>query len=251
MESTRPRSQGGFSILEMMVALAIMTIISGVVFQQLNLAMQRSTAEQRKMDLFQEAREFMDQMTRDIRSTGYPNPRNVEGGQFDPTSEPDSQHLAAGLVKIDAGELWFEADVTGNGQVSVIHYFLDTDATKPGCPCLRRSETLKVDGDPVTDQNQPNYQVEVQNVLNGTADNPIFTAYKSDGTKATLPIQMDDVPSSPVADINSIRVTLTVQSKIPDAKTGARPIVSLVSTARLNNCSQAHSSASDALMGCQ
>jgi len=55
----------GFSLLELMVVLIIVLTISGAVFQTINMTTQRSAAEQTKVDMFQEAREFMDQMSRD------------------------------------------------------------------------------------------------------------------------------------------------------------------------------------------
>lgn len=245
----RRKSESGFSLIEMLIVVAILTIVTGTIFQQIGEAQKNASAEQMKLDLFQEAREFMDQMARDLRSSGYPNPRNAAAGQFSPTLEPESQYLASGLVRLDNGELWFEGDVDGTGQVSVVRYFLDTDTTHPNCPCLRRSETLKIDGDPLTGQTEPNYQVEVQNVLNGqTAEDPIFTAYLSDGTKKTLPINIKD-NAVDLANINSIRVVLSVQSPRPDF-TGGKPTMTLVSTVRLSNCSQAHSSATKSVMGC-
>src|SRR5438034_5570095 len=68
----------GFSLLELMIVLIILLGISAAIFQTINLTTQRSSAEQTKVDMFQEAREFMDQMSRDLRQAGYPNPRNMD-----------------------------------------------------------------------------------------------------------------------------------------------------------------------------
>src|ERR1700751_5027149 len=83
-------AQSGFSLIEMMVAIAVLTLIMGVVFGSINRAQQTSSSEQIKLGLTQQGREFMDQLTRDLRSTGYPNWRNT-----DPTSafgSPTSQY---------------------------------------------------------------------------------------------------------------------------------------------------------------
>ena len=69
-------SQGGFTLIELMLSLVTLLVISGSAFQLMNLATQRSATEQTKLDLLQEGREFMDQMSRDLRQAGYPNPRN-------------------------------------------------------------------------------------------------------------------------------------------------------------------------------
>src|SRR5213083_557241 len=125
----------GFSLLELMIVLIILLGISAAIFQTINLTTQRSSAEQTKLDMFQEAREFMDQMSRDLRQAGYPNARNFAPGVLTTPISGDMR-AAVGLVKIDTGDLWFEADVDGTGIVSVVHYFLDT-STSNNCPCLK------------------------------------------------------------------------------------------------------------------
>src|SRR5436309_3509356 len=154
----------GFSLLELLIVLVVLLIITGAVFQVINLTTERSSTEQSKLDMFQEAREFMDQMARDLRQAGYPNQRNF-GPSVLATVPSEDSRVAAGLVKIADGELWFEADVDGLGAVSVIRYYLDTSTTN-NCPCLKRSQLPKVPGNPYTAQTAPVYQVEVQGVTN-------------------------------------------------------------------------------------
>src|SRR5437870_1603151 len=101
----------GFSLLELMVVLIIVLTISGAVFQTINMTTQRSAAEQTKVDMFQEAREFMDQMSRDLRQAGYPSPRNYDPAVLTQNPIINDRHAAAGLVKVDAGDLWFEGGV--------------------------------------------------------------------------------------------------------------------------------------------
>ena len=58
----------GFSLIELMIVLVVLLIIAGAIFQVINLSTERSATEQTKLDMFQEAREFMDQMSRDRKS---------------------------------------------------------------------------------------------------------------------------------------------------------------------------------------
>lgn len=231
--------QSGFSLLEMLIACALLTIIMAALFGQINQAQQSSAAEQVKLDLFQESREFIDQMSRDLRAAGYPNTRNFAA---DPLKQNNPQE-AVGLVKMDVGQLWFESSVDGSGNVSVVRYNLVTTGTN--CPCLTRSQTAKQQADPVTGQTEQR-QTEVQNVLNGSTSDPIFTAYYSDGTAVPLPI---DMTNSSLANVNSVAITLKVQSPYPDPKTGQRPTMTLLSTVRLNNCSVAYPATGNS-MGC-
>jgi hypothetical protein len=139
---------------------------------------------------------------------------------------------------VETGGLWFEGDVDGNGTVAVVQYLLDANGNN--CPCLRRSQQPKANAGPLAQV--PVYQVEVQNVKNGTAADPIFFAYShgSTGTPLTLPIDFNSNPTA-LTSIDTIKVMLTVESALPDPKTLLKPINTLISTVRLNNCSAAMS----------
>ncbi len=247
MTTQRTIRQRGFSLIELMIVMLILTVVVGAIFNQINVAQQRSAAEQTKLDMFQESREFMDQMTRDLHQAGYPSPRNYASSST-LTANPAlprspyaaDYRVAVGVTKIDSGDLWFEGDVDGTGNVSVVQYHLDTSTTG-NCPCLRRSQQQKVNGDPLTGQTSPVYQVEVQNVQNGSSSNPIFYAYAhgSTGTALSLPLDFN-ANSTDIASIDTIKIVMTVQANTPDPKTGLRPITSLVSTVKLNNCSAAN-----------
>ena len=166
----RNASESGFSLLELMMVLLILSIMMGTVFSQIRNVQARSAAEQTKLDMFQESREFMDQLQRDLHEAGYPNIRNY--GPSAVTGINDAKN-AVGLVKVDVNELWFEADVDGDGQVDSIQYQYDGAST--GCPCLKRSQVTKIAGSPLTGQGS-SFQTEVQNVQNPTT---IFSAYIS------------------------------------------------------------------------
>jgi prepilin-type N-terminal cleavage/methylation domain-containing protein len=241
----RRQLRAGFSLIELMIVIAVLTIVMGAIFNQVGKVQQRSAAEQTKLDMFQESREFMDQMSRDLHQAGYPSPRLFAPSALTlNASRPSSPyandfHVAVGLTKIGPGDLWFEGDVDGTGNVSVVHYHLDSTGTN--CPCLKRSQQQKVNGDPLTAQTTPVYQVEVQNVQNGSSSNPIFYAYAhgSSGTPLTLPLDYN-ANSSTIASIDTVKVVLTVQSNTPDPQTKLYPVTSLISTVKLNNCSAAN-----------
>src|SRR5437899_10526602 len=103
----------GFSLIELLITLTIVLMIAGAIFQTINVTTQRTSAEQTKVDMFQEAREFMDQMTRDLRQAGYPNLRNMDPSVITAPSIGQDTRIAVGLVQVDAGDLWFEGDVDG------------------------------------------------------------------------------------------------------------------------------------------
>src|ERR1700730_7923746 len=132
------RRQRGFSLLEMLVAVLILGVVTGAILSQMNLAVQRSSAEQVKLDNFQEAQDFVDQFFRDINQIGYPNSRILDTASpsWNPVLLTQNAYLwanpylfdnrlAIGLVKIDANEIRFEADANGDGNVQSIVYTLN------------------------------------------------------------------------------------------------------------------------------
>lgn len=235
--------QAGFSLIELMVVLLVLTIMMGAVFSQIRLVQARSSSEQTKLDMFQESREFVDQLERDLHEAGYPNSRNLSTSQM--LTGINSPGTAVGLVKIDVNELWFEGDVDGDGQVDSVQYHYDGTGT--GCPCLKRSQVVKVAGLGPLGQGS-SFQTEVQNVQNPTS---IFSAYKSDGTQVSIPSGGITISSDPatIASIKTIRIQLNVQSPQFDLQTRQYPQVTLMNTVSLNNCSQAPTCISGGVCG--
>ncbi len=232
--------QSGMSLIEVMIVLLMTSIITGAIFTQITQVQRRAGTEQVKLDLFQETRDFMDQISRDLHQAGYPSPRNYGPDQL-PLGTSDAK-AAVGLVKVGYNELRFEGDVDGTGTVSSLIYQLVT--TGDGCPCLRRSQQNKIGQDPMN-QGSPTWYTEVQNVQNGTsATDGIFFAFTGGGTPIDLtsPVTWDTTNTAAMqtlASIDTIKVVLTTQANHPDLQTGLRPSSTLVSTIRLNNCSQA------------
>jgi len=138
-------------------------------------------------------------------------------------------------VKVEAGDLWFEGDVDGTGVVSTIKYHLDT-STANHCPCLKRSQLPKVDGDPLIEgtggQTPASYEIEVQGVTN-TA---IFSAYNN-GAAVGLPVTMS--AGATLAGVDTIQAVLSLEATAADPQTHQKPTTTILTTLKLNNCSQA------------
>jgi prepilin-type N-terminal cleavage/methylation domain-containing protein len=230
----RRSAQAGFSLIEMMVVLLLLSIVAGAVFTQINQVQVRSSAEQVKLDAFQESREFMDQLVRDLHQAGYPSVRLYAAGVLSSPENNDSKN-AIGLVKVAVDEIRFEGDIDGDGTVESMRYHLDSNGNN--CPCMKRSEVGKVTGDPLTAPTA-SYETEVQNVQNGTTAAPLFRAFRVDGTEVTLPVDISS-NANDIASIYTIQVRLTVRPQTPDFQNRQRPEANLGATVRLNNCSAA------------
>jgi hypothetical protein len=77
----------------------------------------------------------------------------------------------------------------------------------------------------------------------------IFSAFSrgTTGTPITLPVDFTGTPTD-VANVDTVKVILSLRSPVVDPKTGKFPESTLVATVKLNNCSQA---ATAAAMSCQ
>jgi prepilin-type N-terminal cleavage/methylation domain-containing protein len=241
----RNHNSTGFTLIETLITLLILSVIMGAVFTQIDTATKRSAAEQTKLDMFQEAREFMDQMQRDIRNAGFPNIHN-----FNATASGSEATNARGLLYVGPADVWFEGDVDGAGKVSLVKYHLDT-ATTANCPCLRRS---KVSKENVLIGAGDDFSVEVQGVQNSSTTNwqtanPIFTFYFVDGTQLDLSGYTGNVIDGTttansadlltLAKIDRVKVQLSVQSKYADLQTQLKPILTLNSNIMIYNCNYA------------
>jgi prepilin-type N-terminal cleavage/methylation domain-containing protein len=84
---SRKRVQGGFSLLELLISVAIFVIISGAAFGLLGTAQKRYQTEGQVLSSFQEGRLALDQIVRDVNDAGYP-PLN----QFSSPAVPVTQY---------------------------------------------------------------------------------------------------------------------------------------------------------------
>ena len=255
--------QKGFSLVELLTVVVILMLVTGVVFQQIDLVQKKGRQEDVKMDLTQESREFVDQMVRDLHTSGYPNRRMYVVSLM----TNNDNRTAVGLVQVTPTSLWFEGDVDGDGQVDSIQYQLQSIGGT--CPCIiRRSQVVKVNGTEPWNQ-ASNFNMEANNVVNsggtipiagnatlaaGVVSNdtlygafkaaPIFRAYDATGRECgalgalctALPLDLKNNPTL-MSTIKTIRITINVLAGPAgaDFDTRMRPAVSMTAAARINN----------------
>ncbi|MGH9602620.1 MAG: PilW family protein [Terriglobales bacterium] len=258
--------QRGFSLIELLVAMGILTVVLAVVFNEIDKVQKRYRTEETKLDIFQEARNFMDRFVRDLHSAGYPGAKMYQAGVITLNPVENDSRVAAGLVSVSSTDLRFEADVDGSGQVDSIRYTLQANGGT--CPCtLRRSQVIKLNA--TSPLLQPtNYFSIVDNVVNSAgsggggpngaltiagnsplgggamvandllyreyAGAAVFQAFDRNGNAVALPVNIAGNPNA-VRSIRTIRVTLNVLATAPDPQTLQRPAVSLTASARVQN----------------
>ncbi len=153
-EKRQRAAVGGFSLIELLVVAAVLLVVLGGVVSYITIALQRSKAEQTKVDLTQEGRAFVDEFERDIHQAGYPNCRMFNTGS-NCSAHFNDHTMAAGLVSVSSTQIGFEGDVDGDGNVDTVWYRLvDSAGNFPPtgtCPCtIQRAQVNKVDGPPLS-----------------------------------------------------------------------------------------------------
>jgi prepilin-type N-terminal cleavage/methylation domain-containing protein len=241
------KRQHGFSLIEMMMVVAILSVVLGVILRQIQVVQQRSQTEAVKMDMTQQARESLDQMIHDIHMAGYPNakmfwssalstPFNNQPGVAagcDPSSGGCSG-LTSGLVKIVGGstpQIWLEGDMDGDGQVDVVRYKYDTSNTySNACPCLLRGwASPKVAGDPLS--SSVTYHVAVDN-LNSVS----LAAYDSSGNSVDVSSGLDLTNNTAtIQSIRTLAITISAKGSALDMPTKQYPTVVLSGLGQFRN----------------
>jgi prepilin-type N-terminal cleavage/methylation domain-containing protein len=263
----------GFSLIEMLVVVAVFTIVTGAVFGLLDVAQQRYRIESEVLDAFQGARIALDQLTRDIHAAGYPPVKSLSAGQQAANSaniaypfawQPgyNTQPALAAPCLATTGLLPGNCNTPSNWDLIVetdldpenangaewIRYSLQNDTL------FRGVATKVVGGDPVAATN-PVLVPFVENVMNnasaadiqrirdsyptlfpGGNPVPLFT-YRFEN-KAGCPNQppqpLDPVPAPPSC-IREVGITMIVQSANVDMRTRQPRVVTLTGLARRIN----------------
>lgn len=225
-------------MLELMVSLAILSIVTAVIVEGITTTQARNSVEANKIDLTQESRQFMDQIVNDLHQSGFPRM-----SLFDPATLASTTNcfadlnVACGLVSVSQTAIQFEGDVDGTGVSEGFIQLVQTNgANAAACtaaPCvIQRGTISKASCAPnssgICTGSSPAYYTEVNNVMNTN----IFTAYDHNGVTIMPPAITSQAWLS---DISAIGITLYVKSSQADPKTGLYPTVTMVSTAKINN----------------
>jgi len=230
-QTVRHLSQHGFTLLELMISVAILSAVIGVVVEGMKNIQIRNTNDVNKVGLTQESRQFMDQILRDLRQSGNPGLAMFDVATLSSTGCTPSgvpccaanTNVACGLTSFSSSAITFEGDIDGSG-VSQVTVKLAQDMTGAACttvPCiLLRGTVLKSVG------GTPPYYTELTGVINTS----IFSATEYDGSTY--------VTTDGLSQIRNVGATIYVRGNQPDAGTGVYPEVTLVSAARLNNGSE-------------
>jgi prepilin-type N-terminal cleavage/methylation domain-containing protein len=226
----------GYSLLELLISVAILATVTGAVFEQINAMQKRSSAEAMNLDLNQQSRVFLDQTVRDLHMAGYPG-----ASMYSNPMHPSM--VAAGLVRVSPTEILLEGDVNNDGTVySVDISYVASDPNDPNCPCIRRSAQAKVDNaDSLNQNSNPNY-TETQHVFPpgtgaGQSGEDLFAFFGQNGQIIPVGSGVDiSMPGGPqlISTIKTIKINLSLLTNQRNPETGGFMRTSMSASSRLN-----------------
>ncbi|PYU68191.1 MAG: hypothetical protein DMG49_16575 [Acidobacteria bacterium] len=252
----KQKRQTGFTLIELMVSVAIFIVLSGAIFGLMGTSQKQFRTESQLLSSFQEARLGLDQIVRDSNATGYPPvnhfstlPTLSSGYASSPvawmpgylTSSSCTIGTAGGGTCTTPGDfdVIFEGDFNDGNGVEWVRYQLQ------GTTLYRGVTPKSATNDPVTATNVAGVMLPyVTNVMNnassariatfragypamfpGSVAQPIFQ-YTCDSGTGTVLCQNAGASNSP-SNVRDIEITLIVMSAQQDAQTNKLRLVEL------------------------
>jgi prepilin-type N-terminal cleavage/methylation domain-containing protein len=209
----------GFSLIELLVAALIFTVVAGGIFSVLMGSQMRYQSDSGLTTAFQQANLAMDQITRDIHSAGYPPASSFNSATqsqyyalpfawssgYPALPAPSCMSGSEGTCTIPGeDDLILEADQGNGNGVQWIRYSLVGTT-------LKRIVVPKQGADPVTPTDPTTAPPYLENVINGASSTPVFS-YSPD---PSIPVGGSYSP----LNIREVNVCLIVQSAQPDPQT--------------------------------
>ncbi|HKV91118.1 MAG TPA: prepilin-type N-terminal cleavage/methylation domain-containing protein [Candidatus Angelobacter sp.] len=234
--SVKRTGSRGYTLLELLISMLILLTVTAVVFEQIDQMQKKSSSEAMKVDLSQQAREFVNQTVRDLHMAGYPSASMY-------ANQPDLTQIAKGLVSVSPTQILFEGDVNNDGNVySVNISYVANDPNDPNCPCIRRSVVQKTSADSLNEGQGASY-TETDHVFPpgtgaGQSGEDLFAYYDQNGNPLNVGTGVDISTPAGVATISTIKtvkISLSMLTNLPDPATPNGFIrTSISATSRLN-----------------
>jgi prepilin-type N-terminal cleavage/methylation domain-containing protein len=268
----RPASaarQGGFTLVELLVALGIFLLVTGAAFALLSSSQQRFQSDTQVLNSFQEARLGLDQIVRDVDDSGFPPPTFNSGSPNMFASTPFAwslgyQTLNPCTVDISCATpspwdiivetnpnptdtscapncmQWIRYQLQGTTLYRGVVYknYHDDPAVVTSGAGVLVPFVLNVVNN-VCPAQLPTCQSAYPNLFSG-GPVPIFTYYCDTPTapQSPAPLCSSAGPDDSPANIRDVTVTLIVAAPLPDARSGLPRLVTLNGRGRRVNPNQ-------------
>jgi prepilin-type N-terminal cleavage/methylation domain-containing protein len=128
MRSIRNQSSlSGFTLVELLIVLAIFGLLMGMIFSSLAESQNASAIARDESEMNQNLQDVLSLMTTEIRAIGFPPASYYEQSYLQDPGSPRNL-VAQGLVEATSSVLKFQGDINGDKTVDYVHYYLSGGA---------------------------------------------------------------------------------------------------------------------------
>jgi prepilin-type N-terminal cleavage/methylation domain-containing protein len=113
----------GFSLVELLIVLAIFSSVLGFLFASLGEGQNISAISRDEAEMQQNLQDILTLISSELRSAGFP-PENYYDAQYSQNPSTNKNLIAQGLIEITPQAIKFQGDINGNGKVDFVHYYL-------------------------------------------------------------------------------------------------------------------------------
>lgn len=192
-------SDRGFTLVEVMVALAISGIVLASIYSAFQSQQNSYVAQEQVSEMQQNVRIGLDMLSKDIRLAGY-NPDGSAGTGF-----VDGINFDAEPVNTNATRIAFTADLDGDGTIDVVTQDVDGNGTIDMSDMERIAYRLNGTNLQRFSTGAVNWQTVAENV-----ENIEFQYVLDDGSQTTTPT------AAQLANIRNVRISILVITEKSD-----------------------------------
>ena len=159
MRSTQNRpSSSGFTLVELLIVLAIFGLLMGMIFSSLTEGQNDSAIARDESEMNQNLQDVFGLITTEMRYIGFPPASYYDQSYLQSPGSPKNL-VAHGLVEASSNVLKFQGDINGDKTVDYVHYYvsgsaapyslhrfagsLNPDGSLPGGAAQKLSEQLE------------------------------------------------------------------------------------------------------------
>ena len=128
MRSTRNRpSSSGFTLVELLIVLAIFGLMMGMIFSSLAESQNASAIARDESEMNQNLQDVFSLMTSEMRYIGFPPASYYDQSYLQNPGSPKNL-VAQGLVEASSSVLKFQGDINADRTVDYVHYYVSGSA---------------------------------------------------------------------------------------------------------------------------
>jgi|SRR2546429_1688516 len=113
----------GFTLVELLIVLAIFSAVLGTIFSSLSEGQHASQISSEEIEIHQNLQDILSLMTSELRAVGFP-PETFYDAAYLQKPSTHKNLVAHGLMSIGLQEIRFQGDIDGDNAVDYVRYYL-------------------------------------------------------------------------------------------------------------------------------